>query len=210
MKNQYLTLCLVTQINQSLESYKNFLMQVLKGGVTSVQLRIKGQKLMDFHDFAREIKILLQAFKVPLIINDDVEFAREIDADGVHLGQSDRLPLDARELLGPKKIIGWSIETMEQLHLANELSCINYVAASAVFPSRTKTDCKTIWGIEGLKNIVEFSRHPVVAIGGINFQNVKEVMRTGVDGVAVVSALHDAEDPKKTTEKFIEEINNEI
>jgi thiamine-phosphate pyrophosphorylase len=201
MKNHYLKLCLVTHLtHQSIESYKNFLLQAVAGGITSIQLRLKNQNV---DEFSREIKALIDPFNIPLIINDHVELAKEIDAFGVHLGQSDMSPDEARKLLGPQKIIGWSIETIEQLHEANELSSINYVAASAVFSSKTKTDCKTIWGIEGLKNIVTLSKHPVVAIGGIHSHNADQVIATGVEGMAVVSDIHDAMDPKRAAEKLL-------
>jgi len=204
MRNPYLKLCLVThRCHQSVESYKNFLTQAVLGGVTSVQLRSKEQESTDFYGFADEVKNILDSFNIPLIINDHVELAKKINAAGVHLGQSDMSPIEARKILGRKKIIGWSIETLEQLFIANELSCIDYVAASAVFPSKTKTDCKTIWGIAGLKNIVRLSKYPVMAIGGINFHNISEVMAAGAAGVAVVSAIHDASDPAEAAEKLI-------
>jgi len=197
MKNQFLKLCLVTQGMD-----KHFLQQAVAGGVTLVQLRLKNKKPDDFYHAACAIKAILDPLHVPLIINDNAVLAKEIDAAGVHLGQSDMPPEEARELLGPGKIIGWSIETLEQLDQANALSCIDYVAASAVFPSQTKTDCKTIWGIDGLKKIVELSHHPVVAIGGIHVHNAADVMATGVAGIAVVSAIHDALDPKEAAEKL--------
>lgn len=201
---EYLTLCLVTHLNnQSIQSYKDFLLQAIAGGVTSIQLRLKNQTALDFYECAREMKALIDPFHIPLIINDHVELAKKINAAGVHLGQSDMSPKDARKILGLKKKIGWSIETLEQLHVANELSCIDYVAASAVFQSKTKTDCKTIWGIEGLKNVVTLSKHPVVAIGGIHFHNAKDVIATGVKGIAVVSEIHDAVDPRHAAEKLI-------
>lgn len=205
MKKHYLKVYLVTQFDasrQAFDDYKNFLLQAIAGGVTMVQLRIKQELTPQLIHFSHEIRALLALRDVPLIINDHVALAQDIDAAGIHLGQSDMHPLAARELLGSQKIIGWSIETMEQLQLANELSCIDYVAASAVFPSQTKTDCKTIWGIEGLQQIVKLSRHPVVAIGGINAHNAAAVMKTGAAGIAVVSAIHDAASPEAAAKEL--------
>lgn len=200
MKNQSLRLCLVSQMmdvsETSLSAYKHFLRQSIAGGVTMIQLRIKQQLTPEVIQFSQHVREVVALEQIPFMINDHVELAELLQAEGVHLGQSDMSPLEARQLLGSKKIIGLSIETLEQLSLANALSCINYVAASAVFPSRTKMDCKTIWGLEGLEQIVKLSRHPVMAIGGIDYHNAGQVMRCGAAGIAVVSAIHDAADPK--------------
>lgn len=194
----------MTQLpSQSLEAYQQFLRCAIEGGVTSIQLRIKDLNPFDFYDMACEIKTMLDSLQIPLIINDHVEFAQKIDAHGVHLGQSDMPPLEARAYLGQQKIMGLSIETIEQLHHANTLTCIDYVAASAVFPSQTKTDCKTIWGIQGLKELVQLSKYPVVAIGGIYSHNARDVIAAGAEGLAVVSAIHEASDPKMAAEQLI-------
>ena len=208
---QCLKLCLVTHSsNKPFSLYKNFLVRAVNGGVTSVQLREKNPNKNAIRAIACELKAILASFKVPLIINDHVDIALQVEADGVHLGQSDILPQEARKILGPKKIIGWSIETQQQLDAANNLSCIDYVAASAVFASqKTKTDCKTIWGIQGLKEITQRSKHPVVAIGGIDASNVTAVMQAGVCGVAIISAIHDHPDPKAASALLINKIKNE-
>ncbi|HSW92971.1 MAG TPA: thiamine phosphate synthase [Gammaproteobacteria bacterium] len=203
MNHAFLKLCLVTHCHHSLESCQQFLDLAVSGGVTSVQLRLKGVDPADYETFARAIKLFLDERKIPLIINDHVTLAKAIEASGVHLGQSDMAPLMAREILGPDKIIGWSIETLADLDRANALACLDYVAASAVFPSRTKTDCKTIWGVDGLKKIVARSMHPVVAIGGIEATNAADVIATGVAGIAVVSAIHEASDPAYAAKKLM-------
>ena len=97
--------------------------------------------------------------------------------------------MKARSILGPNKIIGLSIESLSELAIANASDSIDYVTASAVFPTQTKPDCKTLWGIDGLEQVVLRSKHPVTAIGGINVQNVRSVMEQGVEGVAVIGAL---------------------
>lgn len=152
----------------------------------------------------------LRPLTIPLILNDHVDLAKEVDADGIHLGQSDCSPIEARQILGPNKLIGWSVETFEQLEQANECSCIDYIAASAVFLSQTKTNCKTIWGLEGLKKIAQHSIHPVIAIGGINVGNVRSVMKAGAAGVAVISAIYDHPQPEQAAQSLIQEINKGI
>ncbi len=204
-----LRLCLVTNLkNQSFSSYRPFLLKAIQGGITSVQLREKTNNLVEFKKLALQFKSTLRPFNIPLIINDHVEMANEIDAEGIHLGQSDLSPEEARKIVGLKKIIGWSIESMKELEIANQLTCIDYVAASAVFPSKTKTDCKTIWGINGLWQIAQQSRHPVMAIGGITLDNIGAVIDNGACGAAVVSAIHDHDDPRQAAENLMTEIDN--
>ena len=196
MRSDILRLCLVTsRLGQSFHEYKLFILQAISGGVTAVQWRDKQASMADQHAMAFELKQLLTPLNIPLIINDHVDIAKAVDAAGVHLGQSDGSAMQARAILGPNKIIGLSIETEDNLVRANALTAIDYVAASAVFSSVTKTDCVTVWGLEGLRNIQMKSNHPVIAIGGIGPQNVRDVMACGVAGVAVVSAIHEARDP---------------
>lgn len=201
---QHLKLCLVTHIqNQSIEKYLHFLKQAILGGVTAVQLREKNHDIEATRHMALSLQSILHPLKIPLIINDHVQLAKEIDADGVHLGQSDIHPNEAREILGPDKIIGLSVETLTELKRANQLKTIDYIAASAVFQSQTKLNCKTYWGIHGLTELVKISQHPVIAIGGINLSNIQPIFESGVTGVAVVSAIHNAKDPNKTASDFI-------
>ncbi len=205
--NQF-RLCLVTNMQTiPFPQYKEFILQAVAGGVTLIQLREKFKNVTQIRDMALALKAILDPVNIPLIINDYVEVAKEIDADGVHLGQSDISPYHARQLLGPTKIIGWSVETPEELEMANQLTCIDYIAASAVFPSKTKSDCKTIWGLDGLQKITQQSKHPVIAIGGINQQNIRSIMEHGASGAAVISAIHDQKNPKKAAHDLIMEIN---
>ena len=204
----HLKLCLVTKTTiNTFDVYKKFLLQAVEGGVTLVQLREKFKNPTELKSIALELKSIL---KVPLIINDNIEIAKEIDADGVHLGQSDSSPILARELLGPKKIIGLSIETLPQLTIANQLTCINYIAASAVFPSKNKSDCKTIWGLDGLQKITQLSKHPVVAIGGIDQHNIQQIIENGASGAAVIGAIHDQDDPKTAARNLLKKINQQL
>lgn len=194
---QSLKLCLLTNIkaDQKFSEYLSFILKSVAGGVTMVQLREKGSDLADVKRKAIGLQQVLRPLNIPLIINDFVELAADINADGVHIGQHDMSPEDARKILGPHKIIGLSIESMRDLEISNQSEAITYVTASAVYPSKTKPECKTIWGIKGLSEIVQQSRHPVTAIGGITAHNIQQIERAGASGVAVIGAIHDHADP---------------
>jgi len=211
MIEDHLKLCLVTNTQTTpFFLYKKFILQAIEGGITSVQLREKSKNLTQIRDIALELKGILSHYKIPLIINDYIEIAKEIDADGIHLGQSDLAPSDARQLLGPNKIIGLSIESFEELEIANQLTCIDYIAASAVFPSKNKSNCKTIWELSGLQKITQKSKHPVIAIGGINDCNIQHVIESGACGVAVIDAIHCHHNPKEAASHLIKKINQSI
>ena len=166
--------------------------RAVQGGVTAVQLREKDISDEEFVAIGRRLKQVLAGTGVPLIINDRVNVAREVDAEGVHIGQSDMDYAEARRILGHEKIIGLSVENMQQVEQANEWD-VDYIGISPVFATPTKTDTAEPFGLEGLRKAVEVSRHGTVAIGGINTSNINKVMETGVSGVAAVSAFMDPE-----------------
>lgn len=195
MTTELYRLILVTHRQaQPLDTYLQFIEKCIASGVSSVQLREKDASPSFLLDYASKLKTLLDQYKIPLIINDNLELALQIDAHGVHLGQTDGSPALARARLGPDKCIGISLETEDDLTRANACE-VDYVAASAVFPSSHKTNLRTIWGIEGLRTLAHRSAHPLIAIGGINQQNLAEVMAAGAQGVAVIGALHEADNP---------------
>lgn len=192
MKNM-LKLCLITnKKTQTIDEYISFIKEAIHGGITMLQLRDKSDDSIEIAKFSKALQEILFTQKIPLIINDNVSLALEINAAGVHVGNSDMQVKTARELLGPDKIIGISIESLEDLERANKFIGNYYVAASAVFSSTTKLNCKKIWGLEGLKYIVDNSLHPVVAIGNINQNNAKEVMEQNAAGIAVISAISES------------------
>lgn len=173
------------------------------GGVTMVQLREKNCDTGLFVKLAQDLKQLLQPYRIPLIINDRLDVALAVDADGVHIGQSD-MPYDiARQILGANKIIGLSVENMEQVLAANELD-VDYIGVSPVFSTATKTDIAQPFGLVGLKKASELSKHPIVAIGGIHLNNAKEVIQNGADGLAVVSEIISANNPMLATKQLKE------
>ena len=167
----------------------------VQGGVTLVQLREKDCSTRDFVALARRVREILAPFGIPLIINDRVDVALSAGADGVHIGQTDMTYADARRLLGTDVIIGLSVGTLEEAKAVEELDA-DYLGVSPVFLTPTKTDTGAAWGIEGLQALRACSRHCLVAIGGINLTNAAEVMAAGADGIAVVSAICAATDPR--------------
>ncbi|MDA0113323.1 thiamine phosphate synthase [Vibrio sp. 2art] len=195
-------LYLVTDDQQDLATLKRVVRKVVEGGVTMVQVREKHGDVRAFIERAQAVKDILKDTNVPLIINDRVDVALAVDADGVHLGQSDMPATIARELIGPNKILGLSIENEEQLAEADSLP-IDYIGLSAIFATPTKTNTKKFWGIDGLKMALETTSLPIVAIGGINESNIPQLSATGVHGLALVSAICHAEDPKAASEYLL-------
>jgi thiamine-phosphate pyrophosphorylase len=175
----------------------------VKGGVRYVQIREKDQTTRDFIEEALRIKEILAPFRVPLIINDRVDVALAIEADGVHVGQDDMPYAMARALMGPGAIVGLSVETWEDVEEAEALDC-DYIGVSPVFETPTKTDTKGAWGLNGLARIRAFSRHRLVAIGGINASNAAQVAAAGADCLAVVSAICAAADPEAVSRELAE------
>jgi thiamine-phosphate pyrophosphorylase len=195
----YLKLYLVTDRELSLgRSLEEVVSEAVKGGVTVVQLREKDASTGEFIELARRLMKLLKPLRIPLIINDRVDVALAVDADGVHIGQSDMSYEDARRLLGPDKIIGLSVENFKDVEAANALD-VDYIGISPVYGTPTKTDTAEPFGLEGLRKAVQMSVHPTVAIGGMNASTIAEVMAAGTDGVAVVSAICSAENIRKAT-----------
>ena len=162
--------------------------EAVKGGAAYVQLREKNVSTRFFVKEAKRIKKLLEQYRVPLIINDRVDVALACGAEGVHIGQEDMPYEIVRKLMGQKAIIGLSVETWEDVEVSQKLD-VSYIGVSPVFSTPTKTDTKGAWGLEGLAKIKAFSRHPLVAIGGINESNVHEVVKAGADCIAVVLAI---------------------
>lgn len=194
-------LCLVTDDSHNFKTLTRVVSLAVKGGVTMVQLREKNRDLRAFIERAIAVKEVLREKNTPLIINDRVDVALAVDAAGVHLGQSDMpVPL-ARRLLGDEKLLGLSVENAEQLHEANSLP-VDYIGLSAIFSTPTKADTKKAWGIDGLNWALRNTSLPVVAIGGINESNLNAVVATGVHGIAVVSAICQAENPDKAARRF--------
>lgn len=170
---------------------------VLQHGATFLQIREKDLDAASFQEEAAQLKQLCGRYKVPYVVNDSVEIAMAIDADGVHVGQSDIKGRDIRSMIGADNILGISAGTVAEA-VAAEQAGADYIGVGAVFGTSTKKDARNLT-VEKLKEITGAVSIPVVAIGGINSKNLMELAGSGVDGVAVVSAIFAAEDPGQAT-----------
>ena len=205
MKNLDLSLYLVTDKSDDVEKFLNTIEEAMKGGVTVVQIREKTAETLDFYNLALKVKEITTKYNVPLIVNDRVDVALAIDADGVHVGQSD-MPCDVtRRLIGEDKILGVSAATIDEAKKAQKDGA-DYIGSGAVFPTTTKDDAPSITK-KDLKEIVESIDIPVVAIGGINLENAGELTDTGIAGLSVITAIMSADNPKKASEELLEIFN---
>ncbi|WP_270526201.1 thiamine phosphate synthase [Longibaculum muris] len=174
----------------------------INGGVTCVQLREKHLNHQLFVQEAKELKELCNQNQIPLIINDDVEVMLEVDADGIHVGQNDMQAQDVRKLIGSDKVLGVSVQTVEQAITAQNAGA-DYLGVGAVFPTGTKDDAIEV-DLATLQDICQHVDIPIVAIGGINQENLLQLKGSGIDGIAVVSAIMAAEDIIEATKQLKE------
>lgn len=178
--------------------------RAVQGGVTMVQLREKDISSREFYHIAVSLKEELSGHRIPLIINDRLDIALAVDADGLHIGQDDLPLLEARRLLGNEKIIGLSVNTLEQA-LDGESSGASYLGVGPVFFTQTKIDIERPIGIKILKFLKQNLKIPLLAIGGIDSKNIAEIKKTGVDGIAVASALMGVKDIAVAARRMIGE-----
>lgn len=183
------------------ETLLDVVKEVLKNGATFLQIREKDLKEADFETEAKKLQDICKEYHVPYVVNDNVEIAIKIGADGVHVGQSDIKGRDIRALIGSDKILGISAGTVEEA-IAAEQAGADYIGVGAVFGTSTKKNARKM-SIDRLKEIVEAVNIPVVAIGGINASNMSELAGSKVDGVAVVSAIFAAENPGEATKDLL-------
>lgn len=174
--------------------------KALKGGVTFVQLREKKLEKESFLKEAKEIKLLCKRYNVPFVINDNIDIALTIDADGVHVGQSDMEAGSVREKLGRNKIVGVSVQTIEQAVLAEKRGA-DYLGVGAVFPTDSKEDAVDV-SHETLQEICKAVNIPVIAIGGISRDNIIKLKGSGICGIAVISAIFAQGDIERATEEL--------
>ena len=181
--------------------------EALLGGVTLIQIREKEISSRAYLDLARKVKAVTDRYGVPLIVNDRIDIAMAVDAGGVHVGPDD-LPVSfARRLLGPDKIVGASASSLEEA-LAFQAQGADYLGVGAVFPTATKKITEKV-DLETLARIKAAVRIPVAAIGGIDAGNAPAVMKTGVDGVAVVSAILNRPDIREATRDLLSKLKKE-
>ncbi|MDH7794718.1 MULTISPECIES: thiamine phosphate synthase [unclassified Beijerinckia] len=189
-------LCLVT--DRSLSHGRNLVDVVgaaVSGGVTMVQLREKDATTRQFLEEARALKALLQPLDVPLIINDRVDIALAVDAEGVHVGQTDMPVAQVRQLIGVQKIIGLSITNRTQIEREDARQA-DYLGIGPLYAQTTKADAATPLGVEGFTALRALTQKPVMAIGGLKASNSADVLKAGANGLAIVSAIIGADDPK--------------
>lgn len=197
------TLYLVTDRElMSTKTLEEAVEQAILGGCTLIQLREKTASSREFYQTALNIKAITDKYKVPLIINDRVDIALAIDADGVHVGQSDLPAAVVRKIIGKDKILGVSAGCAEKAIEAQREGA-DYIGVGALFSTSTKTDAKSV-SKETLMKIIKEVSIPVVGIGGINEQNAAQLKNTGIDGIAVVSAIIAQKDIKLSAEKMLE------
>lgn len=173
---------------------------VLKNNATFIQLREKNLDYKRFKELAIEIKKITDKYQVPFVINDNIEIAMEVDADGVHVGQSDLIATKAREILGEDKILGVSVSNVKQA-IEAERAGADYLGAGSVFTTTSKLDANNV-DMEEIKKITKAVNIPVLGIGGINEKNIHLLKDSGLDGIAVISAILAQEDIEEATRKL--------
>lgn len=204
MKTIDWSLYVITDRKIQKKSNEEVVEEATDAGASVIQLREKDLPTRLWVEEAQKVREVTHRRGIPLIVNDRIDIALAIDADGVHLGQED-MPLALARKIAPSLIIGYSVSTVEEA-LEAEREGADYLGAGTVFPTSTKKDAGEPIGLERLREIKKAVNIPVVAIGGINLSNLEEVLATGVDGVAVVSAIVGAESVKEATRSFRQKI----
>lgn len=183
--------------NRSLEESVEL---AIRGGVTVVQIREKDSTDRDFFETAERIRAITSRYKIPLIINDRIDIALAVDADGIHVGQTD-LPCSIVKKIVPDRIVGVSVATLDEA-IAAESDGADYLGVGAMFSTNTKSNTRAV-SLETLKSIRKSVKIPIVAIGGINLETLPIVKSANIDGIAVVSAIISADDPEKAARDLL-------
>ncbi len=200
MKKLDLSFYVITDENLIKKDIGKAVEKAIKGGATVVQYRAKNKDSKTMYKEAQEIKKVCDRYNVPLIINDRIDIALAVNADGVHVGQEDLDVEVVRRIIGFDKIVGLSTKNLKQVKEANHLP-VDYIGFGSIFPTETKEDAK-VSGIENLKKAIEISLVPVVAIGGINLSNIDEVLSAGCTNIAVVSAVFKGKEIEENAKKL--------
>ena len=195
------SLMLVTDHCSDVDAFCTIVEKALQAGVTVLQLREKTATTRDFYQLALRIKPIARQYNVPLLINDRLDIALAVDADGVHVGQEDLPVAVVRRVIGPDKILGATAATVAAAQTA-EREGADYIGSGAMFPTLTKPG-KQVLPLNVLAQIKQAVQVPVVAIGGITADNLLTLKITGVDGLAVVSAIMDSADPAAATQEIL-------
>ncbi|MGG4264963.1 thiamine phosphate synthase [Peribacillus simplex] len=200
------SLYLVTEESIAIEELTKIIAESVSGGVSIVQLREKNNSSLSFYKKASALKQLLSELSIPLIINDRVDIALAVEADGIHIGQDD-LPLTViKQMVPDDMIVGVSVSTLEEA-LEAERNGADYIGVGSVFPTKTKQNA-TLMVIDDLEEICRSVSIPAVAIGGITADNISSLSDSGISGTAVVSAIMDADSPKIASELLLKIIKD--
>ncbi|QCX54179.1 thiamine phosphate synthase [Elizabethkingia sp. JS20170427COW] len=192
---------------------KNFLWvaeEAIKGGVDVIQLREKEYTYHQFIQSAQQLKAITDQYKVPLIINDNLEVQQKLSTSGLHVGVNDISPVEVRKIWNQSGfLLGYSIEKIEQIN-SLQADNVDYLGISPVFKTTTKTDTITEWGLEGISQIRQLTDKPLVAIGNMNKENAAKVIKAGADCIAVVSAICKSENPQQAARELKNEILKDL
>lgn len=181
--------------------------KAILGGVTIIQLREKNLSNEEFISIAKDVKKVCQKYHIPLIINDNLEVALAINSDGIHIGQNDIPASIVRKQIGPDKILGVSVHNLKEAFQA-KIDGADYVGIGAIFSTKTKNDATNVT-LDSLKKICDNIDLPVVAIGGINLDNIFKLKDINIAGVAVVSAIMKADDITAASSQLVKELNHD-
>ncbi|NPA54106.1 MAG: thiamine phosphate synthase [Aquificae bacterium] len=207
MKKIDYSLYVITDENLIKKDIGKAVEKAIKGGATVIQYRAKNKDSRTMYKEASEIKKVCDKYGIPFIVNDRVDIALAVNADGVHVGQEDLDVEVVRRLIGFDKIVGLSTKNLKQVKKANSLP-VDYIGFGSVFPTNTKEDAK-LAGIENLKKALEISLIPVVAIGGINHENIDQLIEIGCENIAVVSAVFKEKNIEENTKKLKNKLKNQ-
>lgn len=192
--------------DSKLENLLDLITEAIDGGVTVVQLRNKHADKLSLYIVGKKILKLLRPKKIPLIINDHIDLALALNADGVHIGQTDLPYHIARKILGKNKIIGLSLQTISHAKIAEKFD-VDYFGVGPVFNSMTKTDVAAM-GLNTLQEITQLVKKSCIAIGGIEIENVKSVLSHGAHGIAIVSGICASFNPKLAAINYVKELTH--
>lgn len=181
--------------------------KAILGGVTTIQLREKNLSNEEFISIAKEVKKVCQNYHIPFIINDNLEVALAINSDGIHIGQNDIPASIVRKQIGPNKILGVSVHNLKEAFQA-KIDGADYVGVGAIFSTETKNDATNVT-LDSLKKICDNIDLPVVAIGGINLDNISKLKNINIAGIAVVSAIMNADDITAASGQLVRELNHD-
>lgn len=187
------------------------LKEAIQGGITMFQFREKGEGALQGEEkkqLARQLQVLCQEANVPFIVNDDVQLAIDLDADGVHVGQEDTLAQDVRQRIG-NKILGVSTHNLDEVRQAMKDGA-DYVGMGPVYPTETKKDTRSVQGVSLINEVRQHGLHiPIVGIGGITYENAAPVIQAGADGISIISAISQSADPIKAAEELTSLVESE-